>query len=652
MSGDWRHPAYTIKLGHQLVDPSLIPTIWTRTTALQQDGVLLKKRGTQVQRTGERIHERWQKLAPHYRAPEGAQLLAGTTRPKTKAETAGRHLVQASELLWHFAAELQPLAQRLNGLRGEAQPFASWAMRYPADWTRLAYPSGVPGQPLGLAENDRIADAVGGVLGQIRALEQRYAQAIRNLVDTSVLPDLPLDPNTRRADRERANVAHPGDSWRGADLGAYGLPWGGLQPVTNPSGIARVMRGLVEGVVEAGLFFPKLVGVDVQIDWSGTRRDPTDVVTGGSVAKAAWIGVVKVGMLGIPATYAIPALRRENVATAKALGEGFIASDEKDPYVQGGKIGANVLTLFTPSPLKGPAGALARVGDDLIAKGSLGGRVAGKLAKLPDFFTSGKLLGADVRLGKEALQAGLPKVGDLVRAAEAKGVPGAGRLAHALDQHQAGRNVEAIGRLRWGLGHMLERYGEDVEAMHQRRTDLHDAAANSLPRQQQILDDAKLKAEGKPAAERTRIFQEALERIREIGARQAEESDAIKRAFSRQEEALHDRALRRALRTLRDLDSPARLAAVRDVWEELPEPVRDLIAVWEQSPGSLAANLPEEFLQGLGVPNPKQVEAAGIPAGLAGLDPEVRRDLAGFLAFLRDHPEFVAALDQAERAGR
>jgi hypothetical protein len=271
---DWRGPAFDPQRGVQLVDPAMVPTIRTRVDELQQDAVRLKKRGEQVRRTGERIHDRWQKLAPHYGAPEGARLLAGTERPRAKAGTAGGHLVRASDLLWHFAAELRPLVRRLEGLRQEAQALAAWAARYPTDWTWRIYPSGarVRDQPdqapehAALNVNRRIDEGVVDVLGRIRSLEARYARAIRDLVDTSVLPPLKTGPSHANP-HERDMVAPP--DWRGLRLDQKDLPWGGPRVPTD-SVPARVAAGAFEGLVEMGLFSPS---------WSASTSSSTGTGT-------------------------------------------------------------------------------------------------------------------------------------------------------------------------------------------------------------------------------------------------------------------------------------------------------------------------------------------------------------------------------------
>jgi hypothetical protein len=664
VSGDPRGAAYEAPLGgDMLINPPAIPVIWTRTRLLQEDAVLLKKRGARLQRIGERIDERWQKLAPHYQAPEGAQLTAGTERPKRKAETAGGHLIQASELLWHFASELEPMAQRLNSLRGEAQDLVNWANGYPTDWARRHYPSGFLDQDGGLglsgparswdnepsagAESTRLVGAVADLVGQIKETEGRYARAIRDLVDTTVLPPLETDPeDTRRADRDKSNVAaNNGDGWRGVDVSRWGLPWGGPtleRLLRDPPGPARSALGALQGALDIVLFFPRLVGVGVDTsvsDQDRTARIKRDRVSvGWDVAKAAWKGVGKTVTAAIPATYAVPALRRRNLATLKALGEGFIAADEQDPWAQGGKIATNVVSLFAPSPVKGPAGALARVGDDIVVNGAIRalGRsvdvsdgVAGGLRyalKAPEWFTQGKLIGSDVRM--------LPKVRDLLDSARVR-TKGA-VLNHALDEvlrERAGAQAGAAGsRARAeGLGRALD------DVAHERGlaegTQIKEAAArNVLDQIEREREAARVELDrlrnreatgGDPAGELQRRLDgiaetsklrkldreaqlaqanldkaakdaaTATERVRQLdrdaGALQRRLDGAASEATATANRISSlDKELVGLVRELDQLDrgprvggpldlADGRLSGLRDAWGRLPEPVRDLV---------------------------------------------------------------------------
>lgn len=396
-------------VGSQLINPSMIPVIATQCDALQQDAAQLRKHGERVTRTGERIHEHWQKLRPHYEAPEGEQLCYATARPRSKATVAGNHLIQASEHLWTFAGELKPKVERLEYLRREAQEFVAWANRYPTDWPRRSYPSGelltaiVTSEELGGTVNSYLGTEVAKVVNAIRRLQDHYANAIKNLVDTTVLPPLEAPPpNVNRHDRD--SVAPP--DWRRGDY--EHLPWGGyvVPPTSAIPGPLRIQLGLHQANLDGLLFFPKLAGLNIQVDLTG-RAGILKADAGLDVARGAWTGVGRLGMalggggaLGSLASYTRSTTRDMNLSTLKAFGGGFIASDEKDPWMRTGKIMSSVGSLFSPSPVKGPAGALAKAGAQLGAKGGLGLNIAGRAMRIPDLLINRNWLsGNDLSVG-------------------------------------------------------------------------------------------------------------------------------------------------------------------------------------------------------------------------------------------------------------
>jgi hypothetical protein len=347
------------------------------------------------------------------------------------------------------------------------------------------------------------------------------------------------------------------------------------------------------------------------------------------VARAAWAGVGKVAMLGgAPPLNALPSIRRQNASTAGALWDGFVAADEKDPARKAGKIGVNVASLFAPSPVKGPLGALARAGEGLAAKGSVGARIAGNALRLPSHLHDGRWLLGDVRLGRAAARSlDLPKVGDLLRS-----MRGAGW--HAAEHPHV--DVDGGHGFEGKSDGILREHHDAVDRVSERATaERAETAGRHLDERQRILDDARRDAEGRPAAERTRIFREATGRIREAGSRHVAENHAL--------DARHERALERAESEFRrrvdelraDHGLPRRygpatqatLDAARDAWNRLPEQVRDALRVWEKGPVGVASGLDEGFLDG------------NDPA-------DVTRQVTRFLDFLRDHPELVDVLDR------
>lgn len=352
-----------------MINPGAIPKFQGDLDALEGDAATLKGVGQGVRGTGADVHSTWQGLAAFYDAPEAARLFAATEPVRSRAGDLGDDIGSVAGTLSSYAAEVRPIAARLDALRAEAADFVA----------------GVAGDDDWREDGDKV-DRHNGLLSQ---------------VDQQVLA-------LQDAERTAANAINAlfgGRQWHagGSDANAYGpteipadaeRPWGAPEEKDEPwwkdvwnGGVSVVKGFVVDGLWEdlKGLF-----GFVNVFDW--------DTFTG------SWGGLWSLTGKWFYAP-------GEAAEAWKNLGKAIVAWDmwSQDPARAFGTVLFNVVTLpigFVKVFKASKAGKLGKADDVADAAGDAG--------KLPD----------GTRLADELADAGrldpdLPTVGDLARQLDA-----------------------------------------------------------------------------------------------------------------------------------------------------------------------------------------------------------------------------------------
>ena len=112
-----------------MIDPEGIPVIAADWEAVEAHGRALVRLATAVKDTGADVHGAWQRLAPHYRAPEELLLLAAMVPVRDGADDLADDLAGFGRALVDYAAEVRLIQERLDRLRGDAARFVDAAQR-------------------------------------------------------------------------------------------------------------------------------------------------------------------------------------------------------------------------------------------------------------------------------------------------------------------------------------------------------------------------------------------------------------------------------------------------------------------------------------------------------------------------------------------
>jgi ppGpp synthetase/RelA/SpoT-type nucleotidyltranferase len=346
-----------------VINPGAIPRFQGDVDALEADAGTLKGVGQDVRATGAEVHSTWQGLAGFYEAPEAAQLFAATEPVRSRAGDLGDDVASVAGTLSTYAAEVRPIAARLDALRAEAAAFVA-EVEGDDDWRE---------------DGDKV-DRHNGLLTQ---------------VDQQVL----ALQDAERAAANAINALFGGRQWHagGSDANAYGpteipadaeRPWGAPEQKDEPwwkdawnGGVSLVKGFVVDGLWEdvKGLF-----GFINVFDW--------DTFSG------SWGGLWTLTGKWFYAP-------GEAAEGWKNLGKAVVAWDmwSQDPARAFGTVLFNVVTLpfAALKALKaGKASKLAKADDVADAAGDAG--------KLPD----GTRL-ADQLADAGKLDPDLPSVGDL-----------------------------------------------------------------------------------------------------------------------------------------------------------------------------------------------------------------------------------------------
>jgi hypothetical protein len=365
-----------------MIKPSGIPTFSGDLTTLDEDAILIMMLGDNLASTGVTVHNHWQGLAEFYDAPEAPALFAATGPLRDRARNLGADVSAVGRALSHFAAEVRPIADRLGGLRAEAQSFVD-DVASDGDWDSDSDK---------VEEHNRLLTAVDAQMAALMAAERTAANAINALFGGTQyhVGDLGTeDPNAHGFDP--ADV--PEDAER---------PWGTTQERDKPwyqdLGDGAVSFG--KGLIWDGIIQGDLRGLTNMLGFWG----PNGSVWSLDTLAETWKGLAK--LAGASATLPllvynqfneVPGYKEgEMLDVLKDAGKGLLAWDEwkEDPARAAGQVTWNVL----PLPTK-----LAKVGDL---------SDAGKIDGLVDVSKTTGLAKAADAMAK--MRAGMPTADDLV----------------------------------------------------------------------------------------------------------------------------------------------------------------------------------------------------------------------------------------------
>jgi hypothetical protein len=387
-----------------VIDPNSIPQFTGDCDQLEADAAGLKGDASDIRTTGGEIHATFQGLAAFYHAPEAEQLFATTKPVADTAESFATELTEVGSALADYAAEVRPIAARLQQLKADAAAFVhsvsgddGW--RYDGDKVN---------------RNNDLLHQVDAAVAAFWAAERRAANRIDRLFGGTqyVVGDGSNKPNMY--------------GYSGDQLDHAKVPWGSSEEQSHHwYDIGHWIKSFIwDGLIVDGVWGTiKGIGTLVNpFDWDHFTQ--------------AWkgIGELAVGLaalntpgLSLVPDSALPGWVRDGRQTVVNFGKSLVAWDEwgKDPARAAGAVTFNALTCVV-APLK--AGKLGELGEAGAAAGKTGAatRVLATLGK------AGELIDPMTYAGKVAGK--LPSVAD---------------VAAALDHLKAGdiRGVDDLGRV-------------------------------------------------------------------------------------------------------------------------------------------------------------------------------------------------------------
>ncbi|MFF4159448.1 hypothetical protein [Streptomyces sp. NPDC001678] len=362
-----------------MLEPGEIPTFTGNLGELEKDAAGLKSDASAIRSTGGDIHSKFQGLSAFYHAPEAEALFATTVPVRDKAKGFGDKLEKVSSALTEYAAEVRPLADKLDALKREAESFVS-SVKGDKDW---AY------DKKKTDHQKRIRSDIDETVGAFNEAERRAANKITALVNgTTFVAD---------------DGSHKDNMYgfKADDLKHAKVPWGEPEEQRHHA-------------YEIGYWVKSFVWDGLIVDgvWGTIKGLGTLVGFGGWDAfKNAWKGL---GMLAVGvAVYSSPIGRaipdsmlpkfvQDSKKVAREAGKAMLAWDEwkKNPARAAGAVTFNVLTSITGAGNVAKAGTVGKVVN-----------VAGKVGKVIDPMT---YIGKGIGKGLGALNISVPKVSDLM----------------------------------------------------------------------------------------------------------------------------------------------------------------------------------------------------------------------------------------------
>ncbi|MET9388941.1 hypothetical protein ABZY20_00785 [Streptomyces sp. NPDC006624] len=108
-----------------MIKPESIPLFTGDLGQLEQHTDALRKEADGIRQAGGEAHRQFQGLSAFYQAPEAEDLFASTTPVRDAADRFGDKVATVADALRTYAAEVAPIARRLERLQGQATTFVA-----------------------------------------------------------------------------------------------------------------------------------------------------------------------------------------------------------------------------------------------------------------------------------------------------------------------------------------------------------------------------------------------------------------------------------------------------------------------------------------------------------------------------------------------
>ncbi|MBC3987369.1 hypothetical protein H8N00_00255 [Streptomyces sp. AC563] len=152
--------------------PTFIPQYDGNLAKLELDIAELRHAAAGIRQRGLEVHERFQLLSAHYKAPEADQLFATTTSVRDKAADFAGKLEKVAGALETYASEIRPLAKRLEQLQIDARDFLE-SVEDDDDWTE---------DDKKVSRHNKLWRDVNATTAAFQAAERKAASTILGLV--------------------------------------------------------------------------------------------------------------------------------------------------------------------------------------------------------------------------------------------------------------------------------------------------------------------------------------------------------------------------------------------------------------------------------------------------------------------------------------
>ncbi|MFB7656292.1 MULTISPECIES: hypothetical protein [unclassified Streptomyces] len=125
-----------------MIEPEAIPLFTGDLAQLEQHTDALRDESDGIRQAGGEAHRQFQGLSAFYQAPEAEDLFASTAPARDAADVFGDKLATVADALRTYAAEVAPIAKRLERLQGQATTFVAGLKtgtgEFDENWTKDA----------------------------------------------------------------------------------------------------------------------------------------------------------------------------------------------------------------------------------------------------------------------------------------------------------------------------------------------------------------------------------------------------------------------------------------------------------------------------------------------------------------------------------
>jgi len=364
-----------------VIVPGAIPQIPGDMDVVITSAVTLTAAAEHYAATGASVATTWQGLAPVYRAPEDAQLLAAMQPVMSKSADVHTSVSAAAAALSTYGNTVRPIKQRLAALQVEATAFVG-SVAGDGSWTK---------DQGKVDHNNNMLEEVDRLIVAWQDAQRACANSIDALYPGGV-------QYTVTTDGKSANqYGYTTDQLSSALHSDHGVPWGKTD-THDPGAFASALNWVGNALNPIN----QLEGAWKSIKGLGTGLWTLVGGNGLDQAGQAWKGLGELGlaltpgMLALNSVTALPGIKQGELgSTLTNAGKSLIAWDDwkTNPGQAAGEVGVNIGTFFIPG-----AGEVA--GGTKTAAG-----VAGDLAKASKAAVVAKVadLGAGLSAGAKVL---------------------------------------------------------------------------------------------------------------------------------------------------------------------------------------------------------------------------------------------------------